>query len=41
MTIEDEEGEEIEVGGQASLGTVCNLFYLAHGSYGYSQTVHS
>ena len=37
VTIEDEDGEEIEVGGQASLGTVCNLRYLAYGSYGYTR----
>ena len=37
LTIENENGQEIEVGGQASLGTVCNLRYLAHGSYGYSR----
>ena len=37
LTKENEDGEEKEVAGQASLGTVCNPFYSAHGSYGFSK----
>ena len=37
VTIEDEDGEEMEVAGQASRGTVCNLFSLPRGAYGYSK----
>ena len=37
LTSENEDGEEREVAGQASLSTVCNPFYSAHGSYGYSK----
>ena len=38
LTIEDEDGEEIEVAGQASKGTVCNLF--SRGAYGYSKRLN-
>ena len=38
VTIEDEDGEEMEVAGQASLGTVCNLF--SRGAYGYSKRLN-
>ena len=37
LTTENEDGEEMEVAGQASLGTVCNPFYCARGSFGYSK----
>ena len=38
VTIEDEDGEEIEVGGQASRGTVCHpRFLYGSWSYGYSR----
>ena len=40
VTIEDEDGEEMEVAGQASLGTVCNLFSFRRGAYGYSKRLN-